>query len=85
MKAVLNKYFLDHPGSVDESYLEHMGQAFYFSARMFIGGFACLIHGIIPSAFEKTGSGTISQLHDRMVVNRRKKWLADDASSTEPV
>jgi len=34
-------------------------------------GLACLVHGFLPFLFVKTGSRTISDLNDRMVVNRR--------------
>lgn len=37
---------------------------------MLIGGFACLVHGIFPFLFERTASRHISQLYERMVVNR---------------
>jgi hypothetical protein len=42
---------------------------------MILGGFACLLHGIFPFLFVKTGSAQISTLHERMVTNRRTKQL----------
>ncbi|MGV3480024.1 MAG: DUF6356 family protein [Sphingobium sp.] len=63
----------DHPASVGETYLEHMGQATSFGTTMILAGIACLIHGLIPAWFVSTGSKTISRLHDRMVINRRRK------------
>lgn len=66
------RLFTDHPASVDEAYLEHMGQAFSFGIEMVVCGTACLLHGILPFAFLKTGSNAISRLHDRMVVNRNR-------------
>jgi len=62
----------DHPASVGETYLEHMGQATSFGTTMILAGIACLIHGLIPAWFVSTGK-TISRLHDRMVINRRRK------------
>ena len=35
--------FQDHPASVGESYLEHMGQAFSFGSAMVVSGIACLM------------------------------------------
>jgi len=64
------KLFTDHPASVGESYGEHFRHASGFGLRMILGGFACLIHGVLPFLFVKTGSKQISTLHDRMVLNR---------------
>ncbi|HVP34413.1 MAG TPA: DUF6356 family protein [Steroidobacteraceae bacterium] len=63
--------FTEHPASVGESYLEHLGRATGFGLRMVGAGLACLVHGFLPFLFVKTGSRTISDLNDRMVVNRR--------------
>ena len=46
-----------------------------FGARMILGGFACLLHGIFPFLFVKTGSAQISTLHERMVRNRQTKQM----------
>ncbi len=68
---MLRTLFTEHPASVDETYTEHMGMACSFAARMFAGGIACLVHAFLPFLFVKTGSSTIDELHDRMVVNRQ--------------
>jgi len=62
--------FTEHPASVGESYLEHMGVAFSFGGRMLAAGVACLLHGIFPFLFTRTGSRTITELHERMVEKR---------------
>jgi hypothetical protein len=67
---MFNRLFLDHPRSVGETYFGHQRQAMAFGARMFVGAIACFLHGIVPAAFTKTGSRTVSRLYDRMVVNR---------------
>ena len=69
----LTKLFTDHPASVDETYGEHLVMATGFGLRMILGGFACLIHGLLPFLFVKTGSQQIGTLHDRMVTNRNRK------------
>jgi hypothetical protein len=38
---------------------------------MMFAGFACLVHGVLPFVFVRTGSRAISELNDRMVANRR--------------
>ena len=67
----LSRVFTDHPASVGESYSEHLGRAACFGTRMVFAGLACLIHGVFPFLFVRTGSRAISELNDRMTVNRR--------------
>jgi hypothetical protein len=62
--------FCQHPASVGESYGQHLLRASGFGVRMMLAGIACLVHGIFPFLFERTGSRAISELNDRMVVNR---------------
>lgn len=69
---MIRKAFTEHPASVGESYFEHLAHASGFGLRMIAGGFACLLHGLLPFLFVKTGSQQITTLHDRMVVNRSK-------------
>ena len=68
----LSGYFRDHPASVGETYGEHLAHASGFGLRMIVGGFACILHGLLPFLFVKTGSRQVSVLHDRMVTNRSK-------------
>ena len=63
--------FTEHPASVGESYSEHLGRAACFGARMIFAGVACLVHGVLPFLFVRTGSRAITELNDRMIVNRR--------------
>ena len=67
----LTRAFTDHPATVGETYGEHFGRATYFGLRMAFAGLACLIHGVLPFLFVRTGSRAIAELNDRMVVNRR--------------
>lgn len=71
----LKTLFTEHPASVDETYTEHLAMASGFGIRMILGGCACLLHGIFPFLFVKTGSAQISTLHERMVENRRTKQM----------
>ena len=63
--------FTEHPASVGESYFEHLLRALGFGVRMVFAGLACLVHGVLPFLFVRTGSRTIAELNDRMVINRR--------------
>lgn len=68
----LIRAFTEHPASVGESYGEHLGRATGFGLRMVFAGIACLVHGVLPFLFQRTGSRAIAELNDRMVVNRRR-------------
>jgi hypothetical protein len=64
--------FTDHPASVDETYGEHLAVAGSFSLRLLLASLACFVHALLPFLFVKTGSRLITELHDRMVTNRRR-------------
>lgn len=69
---MLFRLFTEHPASVGESYLGHMAQAMSFAWLLLAGALACAAHAVLPFLFQRTGSGIIRQLHDRMVRNRRR-------------
>jgi hypothetical protein len=70
--------FADHPRSVGETYFGHMGSAFSFGWRMLIAGIACLLHGLFPFLFVKTGSTTVRHLHDEMITHRSRARAAPE-------
>ncbi|MGH8319548.1 MAG: DUF6356 family protein [Steroidobacteraceae bacterium] len=78
---MFTRLFLEHPQSVGESYLEHQRHAFKFGITLLGAALACLVHGLVPGLFVRTGSQTVTRLHDRMVVNR----TARGASPPVPV
>jgi hypothetical protein len=67
----LIRAFTEHPSSVGESYGEHLFRAVCFGTRMMWAGFACVVHGVLPFLFVRTGSRAIAELNERMVLNRR--------------
>jgi hypothetical protein len=64
--------FTHHPETVGETYIEHLGSAWGFAFAMLAGAMACLLHGLFPFAFQKSGSRRIAALHQRMVTNRHR-------------
>lgn len=62
---MLTRVFLEHPRSVDESYLEHLMFAMRFAFTLFGAATAALVHALIPCLFEKTASGIIATLYER--------------------
>jgi hypothetical protein len=77
---ITRNLFTDHPASVGESYLQHLWAAAGFGSRMVVAGFACLIHGLLPFLFERTGSRAIAELNTRMVDQRRRAVRAEPLS-----
>lgn len=73
------RLFTQHPESVGETYAEHFGMASGFGIRMILGGLACLVHGVLPFLFTKTGSRIITDLHGRMVTSRSRHTAEDGA------
>lgn len=71
-RSTIIRAFTEHPASVGESYRQHLAHASGFGIRMVMGGFACILHGLLPFLFVKTGSKQIETLHGKMVVNRSK-------------
>lgn len=69
---MLDRYFLAHPRSVDESYGAHLATAGGFGLTMIAGGVACLVHALVPALCERTASRVIARLHDRMIAHRAR-------------
>ena len=63
---MISKLFTDHPRSIGETYGEHARTAFSFGWRMAVGGFACMVHAVVPGLFIKTASRTVVQLDAEM-------------------
>lgn len=66
----VSQLFIEHPSTVGETYGEHLVTAWSFAGTLLLSGLACLVHGVFPFLFTKTGSRSISVLYDRMVTNR---------------
>ena len=79
----INRLFSEHPASVGESYGEHLLQASSFGGRMILAGLACLVHGLLPFLFVRTGSAAIAALHTRMITHRSRA-AAPTATQHQP-
>lgn len=69
--------FTHHPRTVGESYFQHLACAWGFAFTMAVGALACLLHGLFPFAFQKSASRRIGELHERMIVHRRRAPASD--------
>lgn len=65
MSQLINRFFISHPSSVDESYGEHALFAFRFSMALFAAALAALVHAVIPGLCEKTASRIVRRLYER--------------------
>ena len=66
MSALINRLFVQHPQTVDETYFEHMRFASWFALKLLAAGSAALAHAIVPAAFEKTAGNIIRELYHAM-------------------
>lgn len=73
----LKNLFCEHPQSVDETYTEHFAYASGFGLRMIIAGLACIMHGIFPFMFKRTGSSAVCELHERLARGGRPTTTAE--------
>jgi len=63
--------FTRHPATVGETYGEHLAFATGIGGRLILAGVACLLHGVFPFLFERTGSRAIIDLHARVTGGAR--------------
>ena len=75
--STLRRLFTDHPATVNETYGQHFVSAMSFGLRMIWGGLVCMVHALIPGVCCTTASEMIGKLHDRMIVNRRRRDPAE--------
>jgi hypothetical protein len=66
----ISSWFTSHPESVGESYGEHLVTATSFGGRMTLAGIACMLHGLLPFLFVRTGSRTVSELNEQLIARR---------------
>lgn len=62
---MIDRMFLNHPASVDETYAEHARFAAGFSLKLFAAAGAAAVHAVIPCLFEKTASRIVADLYRR--------------------
>jgi len=64
--SIINRVFLDHPATVEESYFEHMRFALGFAYWLSVAGLAALVHAVIPALCETTASRILQRLVAKM-------------------
>ena len=66
----ISRWFTAHPATVGESYGEHLVTATSFGGRMVLAGIACMLHGLLPFLFVRTGSRAVGELNAQLVARR---------------
>lgn len=66
MSNYFRKLFIDHPESVDESYLTHAYKATTFGFKLIVYGLAEIIHAILPGMdfFELFGTNSYTKIKE---------------------
>ena len=59
----------EHLNEVNETYLQNIRIAFKIGFTTLVTGVFCLIHGLIPSLFKKTGSNQIAKMYEMVSRN----------------
>ncbi|HSD69700.1 MAG TPA: DUF6356 family protein [Woeseiaceae bacterium] len=72
--------FTEHPASVGETYGQHFMAAMGFSGSLIYAAVCCALHAVFPFLCERTGSRAITDLYDRMTVNRQRQAQAAEAA-----
>jgi len=65
-QSLLDRWFLAHPATVDETYFQHMRFALGFAFWLTMAGLAALVHAVFPALCETTASRILKKLTDRM-------------------
>ncbi|OAO01605.1 DUF6356 family protein [Parasphingorhabdus sp.] len=73
---MFKRLFVDHPRTVDETYVEHLVFAGSFGLKMIWGGLGAVVHALIPGLCITAGSDMIKTLNDTIVTQRDKKRAA---------
>ena len=69
---MLQRWFIEHPRKLNESYFQHQRTAIRFAAALFRAGSLCLIHAFVPVLFEHEASQSVAALHRKMSSRARE-------------
>jgi hypothetical protein len=67
---MIGRLFLDHPRDLGMGWSRHAVGAVGIGLQMIGGGFACLVHAVVPGVFTETAGRTVAKLHDHMLSRR---------------
>ncbi len=64
--TLIHRMFINHPATVEETYLQHMRFALGFAFWMTLAAGAALVHAIVPALCETTASRILNRLNAKM-------------------
>ncbi|MCW1950576.1 MAG: DUF6356 family protein [Octadecabacter sp.] len=64
--SLIDRWFLAHPATVDETYFQHMRFALGFAFWLVTAGLAALVHAVFPALCETTASRILGMLTARI-------------------
>lgn len=64
--SLIDRWFLAHPATVDETYVQHMRFALGFCFWLVVAAGAALTHAVFPALFETTAGRILRKLTARM-------------------
>ena len=70
----MNNPFTEHPSSIDETYIEHMGNALKFSFTFLQLAVIAYIHAFLPFLFVNTGSDKVKELNKLMLKRQEQEY-----------
>jgi hypothetical protein len=70
----MNNPFTQHPNAIDETYLEHMGNALKFSFTFLQLAVIAYIHAFLPMLFTNTGSEKVQELNKLMLKRKEQEY-----------
>lgn len=62
---MLQRVFLQHPATVNETYGQHLVFALRFASTLFLAAGAALVHALVPCLCEKTASRLVERMYLR--------------------
>ncbi|MDB9943964.1 DUF6356 family protein [Octadecabacter sp.] len=65
-QSLLDRWFLAHTSSVDETYVQHMHFALGFAFWLIAAGIVALVHAVFPAMCQTTASRILRKLVARM-------------------
>jgi hypothetical protein len=63
--GLIGRLFTNHPKSVDEIYLEHLGFVVAVAGNLFLAGAPALVHALVPALCQTTASRHIVRLSSK--------------------
>jgi len=58
---------MKHLRDQDESYMQHLRKAMYFSGCMLVGSLCAFAHALVPCVLTKTTTNLINHIQDRLL------------------